>query len=58
LIDLAAVLTTRVVTADELRDIDPDLTTLRNVNTPEDYRAALADAGLGPASDLEHQPEA
>lgn len=54
LIDLVDVLTTRVVAADELRDIDPDLTTLRNVNSPEDYRAALAEAGLGPASDLKH----
>ncbi len=54
LIDLMAVLTTRVVKADELRDIDPDLTTLRNVNTPDDYRAVLADAGLGPASNSKY----
>jgi molybdopterin-guanine dinucleotide biosynthesis protein A len=26
---------------------DPDLRTLRNLNTPEDYQQALADAGLG-----------
>jgi len=32
---------TRVVTADELRDVDPDFKTLRNLNTPEDYEAAL-----------------
>ena len=32
---------TRIVTADELRDVDPDLKSLRNVNTPEDYEAAL-----------------
>jgi hypothetical protein len=25
---------------------DPDLLTLRNLNTPEDYKAALALAGL------------
>jgi molybdopterin-guanine dinucleotide biosynthesis protein A len=37
---------TRVVTADELRDVDPELGTLRNLNTPEDYIQALADAGL------------
>ena len=32
---------TRVVTATELADIDPDFRTLRNLNTPEDYEAAL-----------------
>lgn len=37
---------TRVVTADELRAADPELATLRNLNTPEDYQAALRDAGL------------
>ena len=26
--------------------VDPELKTLRNLNTPEDYRAALADAGI------------
>jgi molybdopterin-guanine dinucleotide biosynthesis protein A len=37
---------TRRVTPKELVDVDPELRTLRNLNTPEDYRAALADAGL------------
>lgn len=37
---------TRVVTEDELRPVDPALGTLRNLNTPEDYHAALRDAGL------------
>ena len=37
---------TRVVTADELADIDPDCASLRNLNTPDDYSAALRDAGL------------
>ena len=37
---------TRVVRAEELVDIDPDLETLRNMNTPEDYRAALRRAGV------------
>jgi molybdopterin-guanine dinucleotide biosynthesis protein A len=46
LLDLVDSVRTRAVTADELRDVDPDLATLRNVNTPEDYRAALAAAGL------------
>jgi molybdopterin-guanine dinucleotide biosynthesis protein A len=37
---------TRRVTAEELADVDPDLASLANVNTPADYRAALARAGL------------
>jgi molybdopterin-guanine dinucleotide biosynthesis protein A len=37
---------TRVVTADELRDVDPDLNTLRNLNTPNEYEQALRDAGF------------
>jgi molybdenum cofactor guanylyltransferase len=36
----------RLVQADQLRDIDPGLLSLRNVNTPDDFRAALAAAGL------------
>jgi molybdopterin-guanine dinucleotide biosynthesis protein A len=32
---------TRVVAADELRSVDPDLQTLRNLNTPDDYQRAL-----------------
>jgi molybdopterin-guanine dinucleotide biosynthesis protein A len=32
---------TRVVVAAELVDVDPDLDSLRNLNTPEDYEAAL-----------------
>jgi molybdopterin-guanine dinucleotide biosynthesis protein A len=35
---------TRVVEADELRGVDPGLKTLRNLNSPDDYRAALAEA--------------
>jgi molybdopterin-guanine dinucleotide biosynthesis protein A len=34
---------TRVVEADELADLDPTFQTLRNLNTPEDYEAALRD---------------
>jgi molybdopterin-guanine dinucleotide biosynthesis protein A len=37
---------TRVVEAEELRDVDPGLRTLRNLNTPEDYHSALAEAGF------------
>jgi molybdenum cofactor guanylyltransferase len=36
----------RIVDASELRAVDADLGSLRNLNTPEDYRAALATAGL------------
>ncbi len=32
---------TRVVEADELAEVDPTFETLRNLNTPEDYEAAL-----------------
>jgi molybdopterin-guanine dinucleotide biosynthesis protein A len=45
---------TRFVERDELladpalRQADPDLWTLRNLNTPEDYETALRDAGLAP----------
>jgi molybdopterin-guanine dinucleotide biosynthesis protein A len=40
---------TRVVEPEELRDVDPELDTLRNLNTPEDYERALLDSG--PKSD-------
>lgn len=36
---------TRRITAAEITS-DPDLRTLRNLNTPEDYQRALADAGI------------
>ena len=39
---------TRVVAAEELRGVDPGLRTLRNLNTPEDYQAALIEAGEAP----------
>ncbi len=37
---------TRRVSPDEMRVADPDLRTLRNLNTREDYEAALVAAGL------------
>jgi molybdopterin-guanine dinucleotide biosynthesis protein A len=37
---------TRRVKAEEMRSVDPELKTLRNLNTPEDYAAALAEAGF------------
>lgn len=36
----------RIVTEAELRDVDPDLESFRNCNTPEEYRSALRAAGL------------
>jgi molybdopterin-guanine dinucleotide biosynthesis protein A len=36
---------TRVVGAEELADVDPTFQTLRNLNTPEDYEAALREVG-------------
>lgn len=36
----------RRVKPEEMLAVDPQLNTLRNLNTPEEYRAALADAGL------------
>jgi len=35
----------RRVTPEEMSIVDPELNTLRNLNTPEEYRAALAAAG-------------
>jgi molybdenum cofactor guanylyltransferase len=43
---------TRLVTADELRDVDPTLASLRNVNRPEDYLAALAEAGFAAPAEV------
>jgi molybdenum cofactor guanylyltransferase len=37
---------TRRVRPEEMVSVDPLLYTLRNLNTPEDYQAALAEAGL------------
>jgi molybdopterin-guanine dinucleotide biosynthesis protein A len=36
----------RVVDGTEMRVVDPDLLTLRNLNHPDDYHRALLDAGL------------
>jgi molybdenum cofactor guanylyltransferase len=36
------------VSVDELRGVDPRLDTLKNLNRPEDYLAALAEAGFEP----------
>lgn len=37
---------THTLSEDELRQVDPKLDSLRNLNTPEDYRAAMRDLGL------------
>jgi molybdopterin-guanine dinucleotide biosynthesis protein A len=37
---------TRRVTPAEVAPVDPELLSLRNLNTPEDYREALALAGF------------
>jgi len=37
---------TRRVQPAEMTSVDPQLYTLRNLNTPEDYKVALSDAGL------------
>jgi molybdenum cofactor guanylyltransferase len=38
----------REIDVAELRAVDPELHSLRNINTPEDYEAALRDAGFAP----------
>jgi molybdenum cofactor guanylyltransferase len=38
---------TRMVAPEELRDVDQGLQSLRNVNTPEEYAAALREIGPG-----------
>jgi len=44
---LIEALRTRIVEPEELADIDPGLRTLCNLNTPEDYARALAEAQSG-----------
>jgi molybdenum cofactor guanylyltransferase len=44
-------LKTRVVTEDELRAVDPELGTLRNLNTEENYLEALAEERRNPPTD-------
>jgi molybdopterin-guanine dinucleotide biosynthesis protein A len=47
---------TRVVAAEELQDVDPTFETLRNLNTPEDYAAAVREAEGPPAEESGAQP--
>jgi len=43
---------TRRVGEEELRAADPQLSTLENLNRPEDYLSALAQAGFEPSAEL------
>ena len=47
---------TRVVTGPSLADADPTFQTLRNLNTPEDYEAALRDPGGGRGLIISRRP--
>ena len=47
--DLLALCACRDVSPDELRDVDPNLHSLLNINTPEQYQAALVLADLARA---------
>ncbi len=46
LTDLVKEAPTRLVSENELRDIDPEFESLWNVNTPAEYQQALKDAGF------------
>jgi molybdopterin-guanine dinucleotide biosynthesis protein A len=50
--DLFQRVPTRVVDGQTLREVDPDLATLRNLNHPADYLAALAQAGFSAPPDI------
>jgi molybdopterin-guanine dinucleotide biosynthesis protein A len=44
---------TREIPVDELRVVDPQLLSLKNLNCPEDYLSALQAAGIATSSDAE-----
>ncbi|MBI3838422.1 MAG: molybdenum cofactor guanylyltransferase [Planctomycetia bacterium] len=46
------IVSTRRVVEKELTDVDPRLTTLKNLNHPPDYLAALAQAGFTASADV------
>jgi molybdopterin-guanine dinucleotide biosynthesis protein A len=46
---LTELLPTRVLTEADFKGADPELKSLRNVNTPDEYEAALIEAGYAPA---------
>jgi molybdopterin-guanine dinucleotide biosynthesis protein A len=41
--------TTQILSAEDFADVDPDLSSLRNLNTPEEYEAALREIDQAPA---------
>jgi molybdopterin-guanine dinucleotide biosynthesis protein A len=43
--DLFALVNTRLIDEASLREVDPDLKSVRNMNTPDEYQAALREAG-------------
>ena len=43
---------TREVAQEEWRDVDPESRTLMNLNRPEDYLAALREAGFQPPDSI------
>jgi molybdopterin-guanine dinucleotide biosynthesis protein A len=47
---------TRRVRPSEMAAVDPELRTLRNLNTRADYLEALAKSGLGGADEKGYQP--
>ncbi len=53
--DLFDCVPTRRVSEVELRDVDPRLDTLRNLNAPADYLSALAEAGFAPSPAIVEQ---
>jgi len=52
LVDLLRSIDTRAVDPHELIGADPQLQSFRNLNTPDDYLAALAEAGFEPPPDI------
>jgi len=53
---LLAALDAYEVNVEDLRQVDPQLASLQNVNTPENYAAALAGAGISLSPGLEKLP--
>jgi molybdopterin-guanine dinucleotide biosynthesis protein A len=52
LVDLLHSVDTRAIDPQELTEADPTLQSFRNLNTPDDYLAALAEAGFEPSPDI------
>jgi molybdopterin-guanine dinucleotide biosynthesis protein A len=52
LVDLLHNVDTRAIDPQELIEADPQLQSFRNLNTPHDYLAALAEAGFEPSPEI------